>query len=258
MNAQPFMTRHTRCAISLALGLALGALLSGCDADPPLAPDVLSASASGPGSTLNAPSGTQAAAVSESRIDVAWQDNSPNESGFEMHRATEGGTFTLLASMGAGATSYTDVGLAAATRYCYKVRAFKTAGRNTSYSSFSATACATTLPPPAPPAAPADLTAEAVTWQIVLWWLPNSTDQDGFRIERCQGIVCSEVDFAVIATTDKNARSYGDYGAAWGTTYTYRVRAFNGAGDSAPSNEASATACFVELADDGSYYCRTP
>ena len=61
----------------------------------------------------------------------------------------------------------------------------------------------------------------------------------------------------MIATTGKSVQSYGDYSAAWGTTYTYRVRAFNGAGDSAPSNEASATACFVEMADDGTYYCRT-
>ena len=97
-----------------------------------------------------------------------------------------------------------------------------------------------------------------MTRQIVLQWIDDSADFDGFKVERCVGLVCGDTDFTVIATT--TARSYGDYvaGQAGGTTFTYRVRAFNRAGDSTPSNEASATACFVELADDGTYYCRTP
>lgn len=189
-------------------------------------------------------------------------DNSIHESGFEVFRspAGPGGTFTLLARTGANVASYSDSGLVASTQYCYQVRAFQTTGSKTSYSQLSAIACGATPAPPAPPAAPFDLTAEAVTWQIVLLWIDDSADFDGFKIERCESLVCGDADFAVIATTDKTARSYGDYGAgrAGGTTFTYRVRAFNRAGDSAPSNEASATACFVELADDGTYYCRIP
>jgi hypothetical protein len=102
---------------------------------------------------VNAPSNTNAVAVSESQTDVNWQDNSRNETGFEVHRSTTGqdGAFSLRAATGANATHYTDEGLAPSTQYCYKVRAVKTSGGRTSYSEFSITACATTsAPPPLP------------------------------------------------------------------------------------------------------------
>src|SRR2546430_9150968 len=62
---------------------------------------------------LPAPSAASAVAVSETRIDVGWQDNSTSESGFEVHRSTTGlsGTYALLASAGAGGTSYSDGGV---------------------------------------------------------------------------------------------------------------------------------------------------
>ena len=229
-----------------------------CERPQPLAPVLEASATAGSGASVKAPSSTNAVAASSSQIKLSWQDNASNEDGFEVHRSTTGssGPFALLASTRADVTAYSDTGLTGSTQYCYLVRAFRVTGDKTSYSPFSSMACSTT-PASAPPAAPFDLTAEAVTWQIVLSWLPNSTDHDGFKIERCEGVVCGETDFAVIATTGMSVQSYGDYSAAWGTTYTYRVRAFNGAGDSAPSNEASATACFVEMADDGTYYCRT-
>jgi len=232
--------------------------LIACERTQPVEPVVEASATAGSGAGVKAPSNISAIAGSFSQISLSWQDNSSNEDGFEVHRSATGssGPFTLLAPTSADVTAYRDMGLTGSTQYCYLVRAFRVTGGKTSYSPFSSMACSTT-PASAPPAAPFDLTAEAVTWQIALLWLPNSTDHDGFKIERCQGVVCGETDFTVIATTGKSVQSYGDYSAAWGTTYTYRVRAFNGAGDSAPSNEASATACFVELADDGSYYCRS-
>ena len=100
------------------------------------------------------PSNTKAVAVSESRTDVSWQDNSTNEIGFEVHRGTTGpsGSFSLLVTTGANATSYSDAALTASTEYCYKIRALNTGGGSTRYSEFSAAACATTLAPPPPPA----------------------------------------------------------------------------------------------------------
>jgi len=202
--------------------------LAACDLQRPLAPEIRAAAVGG--STVKPPSNPTAMAVSVSEIDVSWQGNSSNESGFELYSSTTGpsGGFGLLATLAAHATGYASIGLAASTQYCYTVRAFKTAGSKTTYSAFSASACATTLAPPAPPAAPYDLTAETLTWQIWLQWLPTSTNQDGYQVERCLGVVCADTDFTVIATT--TAQSYGDYSAGWGLTYTYRVRAFNGAG----------------------------
>ena len=120
-------------------------LLIGCDPSPVGPPTPIFRAA-------EAPAGTNAVAVSESRIDVGWQDNSSTETGFEVHRSTAGasGAFALVASTGAGATTYSDVNLTPATQYCYKVRAFQTTGRNTGDSQFSGTACATTATPPQP------------------------------------------------------------------------------------------------------------
>ena len=102
---------------------------------------------------VNAPSNTNAISVSDGRIDVSWQDNSTNETGFEVHRSATGsaGVFTLVATTTANVTARTDTGLNPSTQYCYKARAFITVGSGTSYSDFSNTACATTLAPPPPP-----------------------------------------------------------------------------------------------------------
>jgi hypothetical protein len=88
-----------------------------------------------------------------------------------------------------------------------------------------------------PPAGPSDLTATAVTSsQINLSWMDNANNEKGFNIER--KITDS---FAQIATVGANKTSYSDTGLAPLMTCTYRVRAYNDAGKSGYSNEASAT-----------------
>ena len=98
------------------------------------------------------PSNTAAAAISESRIDVRWRDNSRNESGFEIFRATgPSAVYTLIGTAPAGATAVGDPGLNPSTQYCYKVRAVAPIGGRPRYSDFSSPACATTLAPPPQP-----------------------------------------------------------------------------------------------------------
>src|SRR5947199_384120 len=116
-------------------------------------PGEFSAAATSQPAGLTSPSNTHVVAVSDSRIDVYWQDNSANETGFEVHRSADGvnGVFTLVATTAAGVTARGDTGLNPSTSYCYKIRAFITANSLASYSDFSNTACATTLAPPPPP-----------------------------------------------------------------------------------------------------------
>jgi hypothetical protein len=104
-------------------------------------------------SQLTAPSNTNAVAVSESRIDVYWKDNSTNEAGFEIYRSADGpsGLFTLVANAAAGVTALGNSALNPSTQYCYKVRALTKSGGRTRYSDFSKPACATTLTPPEQP-----------------------------------------------------------------------------------------------------------
>lgn len=216
---------------SVAGALALLSLL-GCERKP-LEPAIQAAGAAGP--KVTAPSNTNALAASPSRIDVSWRDNSSNETGFEVHRSTAGasGAFTLLASTGAGVTSYGDAGLTPSTQYCYKVRAFKRADGKTSYSGFSNTACATTPAPPAP-TAPSGADARAANSTTVdVRWIDNSTNEDGFRVQRSPdpGSI-----WATVGTVGPNVTSSFDGGLASEQQVCYRVIAFNGGGDSPPSN----------------------
>jgi serine protease len=95
-------------------------------------------------------------------------------------------------------------------------------------------------PPPPPDADPTNLAATAVAnARIDLSWADNSSNESGFKIERCAGAGCS--DFSQIATTAAGATSYSNTGLGESTTYNYRVRAFNGGGNSGYSNEATAT-----------------
>jgi PKD repeat protein len=91
---------------------------------------------------------------------------------------------------------------------------------------------------PTPPAAPSDLDAVAASSsQIDLTWTDNSEDEDGFRIERS----LDGSSFGEIETVDANVTSFSDTDLAASTTYWYRVRAYNVAGNSDYSNTASAT-----------------
>ncbi len=88
-----------------------------------------------------APSALTATAVSRNRIDLAWTDNSSNETGFQVERSREGGAFSLIATTAAGATTYSNTsGLTPNKLYSYRVRAINAAGS----SAYSNTASATT------------------------------------------------------------------------------------------------------------------
>jgi hypothetical protein len=95
-------------------------------------------------------------------------------------------------------------------------------------------------PPPTTPNAPSGLNASTVgSSQINLTWTDNSGDETGFYIERCQGAGCTG--FTQIAMVSANTTLFANTGLAASTAYRYRVRAYNGAGNSSYSNTADAT-----------------
>jgi hypothetical protein len=78
--------------------------------------------------------------VSGTRIDLAWTDNSTNETGFSIERSPAGaGSWTQIATVGTNVTSYQNTGLSQVTAYDYRVRAY-----NSGNSGYSNTASATT------------------------------------------------------------------------------------------------------------------
>jgi hypothetical protein len=75
----------------------------------------------------------------------------------------------------------------------------------------------------------------AAAAQLSLSWVDNSADEEGFTIERKTE---PNGAYGQISTTAANVTTYLDASVAAGTTYCYRVRAFNLGGASNSSNEA--------------------
>jgi len=93
-----------------------------------------------------APTGLTAVAVATNRINLAWSDNSTNETGFAIERSlTNGAGFTVIASTAANATNYADTGLSVGRTYYYRVYATNA----TDASAVTAQASATTPKMPA-------------------------------------------------------------------------------------------------------------
>lgn len=207
---------------------------------------------------ISTPAGFTANPVAFNQIDLAWQNNSKNESGFEIHRSTTGagGTFTLLGSTGPGITSYGDGGLTASTQYCYKARAFKNSGPNKTYSPFSGVACATTLVVPRPAAPSAVNATPQFGYVFSVTWSDNSANETGFRVERA---ATSTGPWTAVNTTGPNGTSFSDYQIPTAEQQVcYRVFAVNSYGDSDPSNvdctamPAAPTDLAAAVAADGS------
>lgn len=85
---------------------------------------------------------------------------------------------------------------------------------------------------------------EAIAAQLQLTWVDNSYNEAGFKIERSTGTTGAYVQ---IATVGSNVSSYSDSNLANGTTYCYRVRAYNSAGESPYIEACKATAQFYTL-----------
>ena len=81
--------------------------------------------------------------MSSSRIDLAWTDNSTNETGFKIERAPDSagvpGTFAQIAAVGTGVTTYQNIGLTGNTKYWYRVRAYNACADSLYSSNASAT-----------------------------------------------------------------------------------------------------------------------
>jgi PKD repeat protein len=89
-----------------------------------------------------------------------------------------------------------------------------------------------------PPVAPSVLTATAVgSSQIDLTWIDNSSDEYGFYIERRT----VGTNFSRVAEVATDVSGFSDSGLNPGTTYTYQVQAYNGAGASSYTSPADAT-----------------
>ncbi len=181
-----------------------------------------------------APSALGATATGPSTVELAWTDDSNNETQFRVERKEgAGGSWSQIGTKGENSSTFDDAGLNPITNYFYRVRACNTAG----CSAFSEEASATT--PAAYPDAPLALSATATgPSTVALSWTDASSNETGFRVERKLG---SGGTYSEVAIRPANSTAFADSDLSPTTTYFYRIFAFNGSGDSPPSDEASVT-----------------
>jgi hypothetical protein len=196
---------------------------------------------------------------------LSWTDNSLKEAQFTIQRATDANFTTGLTTFNyvnpstvvPNTVTFQDTDARRDNRYWYRVFAIgspvgdlQTAGFPTmSADSVSNTIQVDVGTPPALPTLPADptnLQAVAPTGPPVsLGWTDNATNETGFVVERCTVVSPATTcgDFAQIAAPGPLAGTglvtYLDATVAGGNTYSYRVKAVNGAGSSAYSNTAT-------------------
>jgi photosystem II stability/assembly factor-like uncharacterized protein len=185
-----------------------------------------------PSNVIKTPGNFKGVAVSASRIDLSWTDSSNNEEGFKILRKNGTLDFSIIATLGANVISYRDTALNPDEKYSYKIYAFS-ANKTSANSNVIEV---TTLP--GLPFAPNNLKAVVYdATQIDLTWNDMSGNEIGFKIERKIGTGS----FAVVGTVGVNEKKFSDVGLELGTTYTYRVTAYNALGNSSYSNLVDAT-----------------
>ena len=189
-----------------------------------------------------APSGLSATANSSAQVGLAWTASTDNVgvTGYLVERCQGMGCATF-AQIGTSATAaYTDTTVAGSTSYSYRVRATDAANNLSGYSNVSSATTPAAPDTQAPTSPSAMIAVAASSAQVNLSWT-GSTDNvgvTGYLVERCQGTGCAT--FAQVGTSA--APGYGDSSVSASTSYSYRVRATDAAGNlSGYSNTASVT-----------------
>ena len=153
-------------------------------------------------------------AVGVTALRVKWNKVS-GASGYRVYRLI-GGKWTKVATLrGAGTTQYRDGGLASATEYSYKVKAYRKTSHGTKWSKASAKLTATTKPKQVKiSSCGATETAIRLNWQ--------ATSCDGYLVYQKQ----SDGSFERIAKLGSDETTYRVDGLSEGTKYTFKMRAY--------------------------------
>jgi hypothetical protein len=174
---------------------------------------------------LGTPATLTATPLSTTSIELLWPDVA-HDTGYEVERSPNGSnSWTQVGTTATNVVTYTDTGLTQNTTYYYRVRATGTVGNG----NYSDVANATTLPQV--PTPPSGLTATQIgmSANAKLQWTDNASDEDGFKIESSpDGSTWTEIDTAAADATQINVNSAANL--------YFRVRAYNGNGNSSYSN----------------------
>jgi fibronectin type 3 domain-containing protein len=163
------------------------------------------------------------------QVSLAWTASTGATSYNVKRAATNGGPYTTVASP--AGTSYTDTNVTNGTAYYYVVTAVNATGQSGNSNQATATPAAA----PTAPAAPLNLTATGGNQQVSLAWTA-STGATSYNVKR------AATNGGPYTTVGSPAgTSYTDTTVTNETTYYYVVTAVSASGESANSNQASAT-----------------
>jgi len=169
-------------------------------------------------------------AVRNGSITLNWLDNSDNETSFEIERSRDGSSWVTVGLVDSDETHFVDANSDPKITYYYRVFA-----KNNIGSSVSNIIIVDGL---SLPGAPTNLELAFITQTIAdFYWQDQSDNESGFRIERRT----DNNDWETIADVGAGVSQYIDTGLIASTSYDYRVRAVNAAGESEASNILNAT-----------------
>jgi fibronectin type 3 domain-containing protein len=169
------------------------------------------------------------------QVFLTWQPPSTDGgipiSSYYVYGGHQIGGMDRIASI--NATEYLDAGLMNGVYYYYAVSAVNSGGEG-------AMSAAVSAKPLTVPSAPTDLSAEGGNTEIMLTWKSPASDGGdgltGYMIYRSKALGAWS-----FLTQIGNLMEYRDSGLENETSYSYLVRAFNGAGEGPASNTATAT-----------------
>ena len=192
-----------------------------------------------PALTSSAPTNLKATSVSANKVSLKWTASATNATNFKVYRKAGGGSWGLLATLGANAVSHVDATAAGNTStiaYSYYVKACNSSGCS------PATNSATV------PFMPLNLATSVISpSKIMVSWTDNS-DNVVLDLQRKSGSCSSANPWSPISATQLDATSHVDTGLSSGQTYSYRVRARKvSAGQPSANGYSSYSACISEI-----------
>ena len=168
-----------------------------------------------------------AATAGNDQVTLTW-NAATGATSYHVKRSTSSGAETQIAAP--TSNSFTDASVTNGTKYFYVVSAVNSAAESANSTEVSATPATT----PTAPAAPTGLQGTAGNAKVTLTW-NSSTGATSYHLKRS---TTSGTETQIAAPT---SNSFTDTTVTNGTKYFYVVSAVNANGESANSNEVSAT-----------------
>ena len=186
---------------------------------------------------LKTPTNLDGMLISETQVNLTWEDNADGESGYEIEHNDGNQAWTLMSTTSADATDYDAQGLTPNTANAFRVRAV---GTNASSGYSNVYTVLTRMKPDAPK----NLIARAVNHtSIRVTWERGSENEDGYEVER----KAPDGAWEFLTTTGRGDGDILDENLEIATTYWYRVCAENDLGYSDWSNEDSASTMEIPI-----------